>query len=43
VEAKLPGKPGSSILVIEGGSGKANLGRKDFEFSQSGIQGGKEK
>jgi Outer membrane lipoprotein-sorting protein len=43
VEAKLPGKPGSSILVIEGGSGKANLGRKDFEFSQSGVQGGKEK
>src|SRR5579864_4412171 len=25
VEAKLQGKPGSSILVIEGGSGKANL------------------
>jgi len=34
VEAKLPGKPGSSILVVEGGSGKAHLGRKDFELSQ---------
>jgi hypothetical protein len=38
VEAKLPGKPGSSILVIEGGSGKANLGRKDFDISHSGAQ-----
>jgi hypothetical protein len=38
VEAKLLGKPGSSILVIEGGSGKANLGRKDFDISQSGAQ-----
>ena len=39
VEAKLPGKPGSSILVIEGGSGKANLGSKDFDISQSSAQG----
>ena len=38
VEAKLQGKPGSSILVIEAGSGKANLGRKDFEIGQSGAQ-----
>ncbi|MGC1452553.1 MAG: outer membrane lipoprotein-sorting protein [Candidatus Sulfotelmatobacter sp.] len=38
VEAKLPGKPGSSILVIERGSGKANLGRKDFDISQSSAQ-----
>ena len=38
VEAKLQGKPGSSILVIEGGSGKANLGRKDFDISQSSAQ-----
>jgi hypothetical protein len=38
VEAKLQGKPGSSILVIEGGSGKANLGRKDFDMSQSSAQ-----
>ena len=30
VEAKLGGKGGSSILVIERGSAKANLGRKDF-------------
>jgi Outer membrane lipoprotein-sorting protein len=38
VEAKLQGKTGSSILVIEGGSGKANLGRKDFDIGQSGAQ-----
>ena len=30
VEAKLQGKQGSSMLVIEGGSGKAKLGMKDF-------------
>jgi len=38
VEAKLQGKPGSSILVIEGGSGKANLARKDFNLSQFSAQ-----
>jgi hypothetical protein len=38
VEAKLQGKPGSSILVIEGGSGKAHLGGKDFDLSQFGVQ-----
>ena len=38
VEAKLQGKPGSSILAIEFGSGKANLGRKDFEIGQSSAQ-----
>jgi Outer membrane lipoprotein-sorting protein len=38
VEAKLLGKPGSSILVIEGGSGKSNLGRKDFDISQVSAQ-----
>ena len=43
VEAKLQGKPGSSILVIEWGSGKANLGRKDFDISQSSAQGEKVK
>src|ERR1700736_2948887 len=43
VEAKLQGKPGSSILVIERGSGKANLGRKDFDISQSSSQGEKVK
>jgi hypothetical protein len=36
VEAKLQGRPGSSILVIEAGSAKANLGRKDFDLSASG-------
>jgi hypothetical protein len=39
VEAKLQGKPGSSILVIERGSAKAKLGRKDFNISQSSAQG----
>ena len=43
VEAKLQGKPGSSMMVIEGGSGKANLGRKDFDIGQSGAQGEKAK
>ncbi len=41
VEAKLPGKPGSSILEIERGSGNANLGRKDFDISQSSARGEK--
>jgi len=43
VEAKLQGKPGSSMLLIEGGSGKAHLGRKDFDIRQSGAQGEKVK
>ena len=43
VEAKQQGKPGSSILVIERGSGKAHLGRKDFEISQSSAQAEKAK
>jgi hypothetical protein len=38
VEAKLQGKSGSSIMAIEGGSGKANLGRKDFDIGQSSAQ-----
>jgi Outer membrane lipoprotein-sorting protein len=38
VEAKLQDKPGSSILVIEAGSGKASLGRKDFDISQFSAQ-----
>jgi hypothetical protein len=38
VEAKLQGKPGSSMLAIEFGSGKANLGLKDFVISQSSAQ-----
>jgi Outer membrane lipoprotein-sorting protein len=43
VEAKLQGKPGSSILVIEAGSGKANLARKDFDIGQFSAQGEKVK
>jgi Outer membrane lipoprotein-sorting protein len=38
VEVKRQGKPGSSILAIEAGSGKANLGRKDFDISQFNTQ-----
>jgi hypothetical protein len=38
VEAKLQSKPGSSILAIETGSGKANLGRKDFDLSRASAQ-----
>jgi len=43
VEAKLEGKPGSSILVIERGTGKANLGRRDFDINQSIAEGEKGK
>jgi hypothetical protein len=39
VEAKLQDKPGSSMMVIEGGSPKANLVRKDFDLTPSGAQG----
>ena len=38
VEAKVQGKPGSSMLAIEGGSGKAHLERKDFDIGQSSAQ-----
>ena len=38
VEAKIQGKPGSTLLVVEGGSAKANLARKDFEVSPFGGQ-----
>ncbi len=41
VEAKVQGKPGSSMLVIEGGSGKAHLGPKDFDIGQSSARGRK--
>lgn len=41
VEAKIQGKPGSSLLVVEGGSGKARLGPKDFELGQFSAQGEK--
>ena len=43
VEAHLQGKPGSSMLVIERGSGRAKLGLKDFDISQSSAQGKKVK
>ena len=38
VEAKQQGKPGSSIMVIERGTGKANLATKDFEIGPSGAK-----
>jgi hypothetical protein len=38
IEAKQQGKPGSSLLVIEAGSGKANLSRKDFDISAFSTQ-----
>ena len=40
VEAKLPGKPGSSTMVIEAGTPKANLGPKDFDLSHLGAAAG---
>ena len=43
VEAKLLGKSGSSILVFESGTAKANLTRKDFDISPSNAQGEKAK
>jgi hypothetical protein len=38
IEAKAQGQPGSSILVVEAGSTKAKLGRKDFDLGPSGAQ-----
>ena len=43
VQAKLQGKPGSSMLVIEGGSGKAKLGPKDFDLTHFSNHGEKVK
>jgi len=43
VEAKTQGKPGSSMLVIEVGSPKANLGSKDVVLGTSTTQGEKAK
>jgi hypothetical protein len=37
IEVKSAGKPGSSMLVIEGGSPKANLTRKDFDLTEAGA------
>ena len=36
-EAKQQGKPGSSLMVIERGSGRAKLGLKDFDLSQASV------
>jgi hypothetical protein len=38
VEAKVKGKAGSSILEIDGGSGKANLGSKDFDIAGLAVK-----
>jgi hypothetical protein len=38
VQAKVQGKPGSSMLVIEAGSGKAKLGPKDFDLTRFSNQ-----
>ncbi len=39
VEVKLQGTPGSSLMVIEGGTGKAKLALKDFNLGPSPAQG----
>ena len=39
VEVKTVGKPGSSLLVIENGTEKAKLGRKDFQLDQAASDG----
>ena len=39
VEAKSQGKPGSSRMIIENGTGKAKLGLKDFDLSAAASQG----
>jgi hypothetical protein len=36
---KVLGKPGSSLLVVERGTEKAKLGRKDFDLNQPQAQG----
>ena len=41
VEVKVQGKPGSSLLVIENGTAKAKLGRKDFDLNQPVAHGEK--
>ena len=37
VEATLQGKSGSSLFIIEGGTGKAKLVRKDFDLTQPNV------
>jgi len=39
VEIKVQGKPGSSLLVIDGGSEKAKLMRKDFDLNPPDVHG----
>jgi hypothetical protein len=39
IEVKVPGKLGSSLLIIERGSAKANLSRKDFALGQPFAEG----
>jgi len=39
VEVKVQGKPGSSLLIVERGSPKAKLARKDFDLNQPPTQG----
>lgn len=39
LEATLQGVPGRSLFVIEGGTGKAKLERKDFDLSQPSAVG----
>src|SRR5208282_5023157 len=43
VEVTQQGQPGSTIMVIERGTGKAKLARKDFELGPSAAQEKKEK
>jgi Outer membrane lipoprotein-sorting protein len=38
VEAKQEGKPGSSMMVVEGGTANANLAAKDFEIGQASAK-----
>jgi hypothetical protein len=40
VEVKVQGKPGSSLLVIENGTEKAKLTRKDFDLNQAAAPKG---
>ncbi len=41
VEAQIQGRPGSSLFIVDGGSGKAKLARKDFDLSQPNADGPK--
>jgi hypothetical protein len=40
VEVKVQGKPGSSLLVIENGTERAKLTRKDFDMNQAALPKG---